>query len=452
MTFNWPTTGFTGTEVEAFETAYKELAESIYEDYNKGRTDINYLKAPYRQQENIREFLEYGLLYSAFIVKQRAGNSGPGTDFILGSSPRSQLLPHQQGNEDKKTIMRNLGCILESKAMEDCYKQNQENDPGLPDLDWEDGGMRPDNHGDNDDYLDPLLDLLEEDPHPSCVGFLDKWDASAAAKAAAEEFLLNWPQTALAWLMSRLVMKMKVMASGSLSNDPDSVAGALVYLFMVRYLEGIGGVLTKEYINDTIPHPNAHQIIRKNMADMWREWATCLETHGIDSIWCHDMGSLNDDYGNRTPRWYENTNNAGWGMSPGQKRYTVFFKGTRWHNSFGTCQIITDGTPITQIQGENIKVIRDDYDFRFGWEIARSVGVPGDAFDDSEIKSGVFYTSAQTTPCSAAMSNFESKDSLSEMISYLIRQVIAQDHGTGNGDWEDLAAGTTKPFAIKLEW
>ena len=44
MALTFPTTGFTGTEVEAFETAYKELAEAIYTEYGEYIDDetVNY--------------------------------------------------------------------------------------------------------------------------------------------------------------------------------------------------------------------------------------------------------------------------------------------------------------------------------------------------------------------------------------------------------------------------
>ena len=62
MTFNWPTTGFTGTEVEAFETAYKELADEIVIAYDKGINGVgisqNNLKLPYRNIHDLKLFLE----------------------------------------------------------------------------------------------------------------------------------------------------------------------------------------------------------------------------------------------------------------------------------------------------------------------------------------------------------------------------------------------------------
>ena len=99
MTFNWPTTGFTGTEVEAFETAYKELAEKIISTYNvqsnptreyptsggfnrfiNGDTlPTSFLYPPYKNGDLMEFLLQEAFLYASFIIKQRAGNTGPGT-------------------------------------------------------------------------------------------------------------------------------------------------------------------------------------------------------------------------------------------------------------------------------------------------------------------------------------------------------------------------------------
>ena len=102
MTFNWPDIPFSGTEVDAFVAEYKALAQSIYDEWdddgdlrvydlseNNRELPVPRSKAPFRRRKTIKILLENGLLYAAFIVKQRAGNSGPGTDFDLGNSPLS---------------------------------------------------------------------------------------------------------------------------------------------------------------------------------------------------------------------------------------------------------------------------------------------------------------------------------------------------------------------------
>ena len=58
MTFNWPTTGFTGTEVEAFETAYKELAQEIMNRYDNANVIKADLLTPYRNSYLMQIFLQ----------------------------------------------------------------------------------------------------------------------------------------------------------------------------------------------------------------------------------------------------------------------------------------------------------------------------------------------------------------------------------------------------------
>ena len=135
MSFTWPEIPFTGAEVEAFVTAYKQLAEAIYNDWDNdpyhiysfpvdendnGGETISRLKAPFRRKATIKILLEYGLVYAAFIVKQRAGNSGPGTDFDLGNSP----LAPQLSSQERLQLFKDLGCVFTKEAMECAYGKN----------------------------------------------------------------------------------------------------------------------------------------------------------------------------------------------------------------------------------------------------------------------------------------------------------------------------------------
>jgi hypothetical protein len=86
MSFTWPEIPFTGAEVEAFVIAYKELVESIYANWD-GESLAAYqdypgyagsqLKEPFTNKETVKKLMESGLLYAAFIMKQRSGGSGP---------------------------------------------------------------------------------------------------------------------------------------------------------------------------------------------------------------------------------------------------------------------------------------------------------------------------------------------------------------------------------------
>lgn len=116
MTFNWPTTGFTGTEVEAFETAYKELAEEIintFTNLTQKYDNVSKLYPPYQSVDLMKVLLEEGLIYSSFIIKQRANNSGGGTNFDFSASPFASTL----SETEFALFLKNAGCILDRKSV-----------------------------------------------------------------------------------------------------------------------------------------------------------------------------------------------------------------------------------------------------------------------------------------------------------------------------------------------
>ena len=120
MTFNWPNIPFQGTEVTAFANAYKELAEAILDDYYDDLGpfgDIGELEVPYVEKAVVKELLEQGILYASFIIQQRSGTSGPGTDFVLGNSPFDISDPNLESS-----VLRSLGCKWDE--MEASYQNN----------------------------------------------------------------------------------------------------------------------------------------------------------------------------------------------------------------------------------------------------------------------------------------------------------------------------------------
>lgn len=156
MSFNWPEIPFTGAEVEAFVNAYKGLAEYIYDEFENYMYTLE-SKAPYTNRESLKQLLESGLVYSSFIIQQRSGSSGPGTDFNLGNSPHRPQLSDPQ----KEWVLKNIGCVFDPDSMKDAWKNNglpgnpplfgDANDPlGNPASDdWGDG------NGDPKDEKDP---------------------------------------------------------------------------------------------------------------------------------------------------------------------------------------------------------------------------------------------------------------------------------------------------------
>ena len=108
MSFTWPTVPYQGSEVTAFAAAYKELAEEILGDYYDDLGpfgDIGKLEMPYVEKSVVKDLLEEGILYASFIIQQRSGTTGPGTDFVLGNSPIDISDPDLQPE-----VIRLLGC------------------------------------------------------------------------------------------------------------------------------------------------------------------------------------------------------------------------------------------------------------------------------------------------------------------------------------------------------
>ena len=131
MSFTWPEIPFQGTEVTAFADAYKELAEAVLDEYFDGGGPTGQaaeLESPYVEKSVVKELLQEGILYACFIIQQRSGVSGPGTDFILGNSPTDisdlNLRPE---------IIRLLGCKW--NEMGEAYGDNIKcrNAPDVPD-------------------------------------------------------------------------------------------------------------------------------------------------------------------------------------------------------------------------------------------------------------------------------------------------------------------------------
>ena len=172
MTFNWPDIPFNGNEVSTFVDAYKELGDAILDQWDK-KVFPRELHAPFTNKDTVKELIQAGLVYSSFIIQQRAGVAGPGTDFDLGNSPTP--IPLDIG--ERIEFYQDLGCVWDPEKMGDSWEEantrfpNPEPLPGGSDGPPEELLDRtfpndPDNPNDNDPYNPDNPEKCPEKPCP----------------------------------------------------------------------------------------------------------------------------------------------------------------------------------------------------------------------------------------------------------------------------------------------
>jgi len=472
MSFNWPDIPFSGTEVDAFVVEYKALAESILNDYDEYSTTVQtveteidkiILKSPYREKENIKLYLESALVYAAFIVKQRAGNSGPGTDFDLNNSPlKTDISGRSQ--EEKIKILEALGCIGDNEQMGKSYIENYENDP--------DGELPPPSDPNIRNALD---DFGKRQPDSNCqdfVGILFKHKRD-------EEELPNCFTQLLA----------------DLGHTGSRVLGwlfALQYGLAARYIKGTGGVVQNDEF-DGIGASSGIVLDSISASEKFRIETKNVMISARKTNYTNFMGQI------RPPSKFSGyavnliaSDASAYGV-PGGRVWQVSSESQLGglKNVFGDFIVITDGNEtiaidssmaeydtsgfyspqhgrectverpcrdwdtetgkayITSMSYSNIKQIRDDYDFDYGFELRRNQegdGLPGDSFDNDQIESGPLFETSTSTPC-------EASDNTSGPAG-TVRRLVANNHGTGRterGDYQDEPC-KGKPFAIKLTY
>ena len=245
MTFNWPDIPFSGTEVDAFVVEYKALAQAIIDDYDDRRVNLTNVKLPFQRREDVKIFLEYGLTYAAFIVKQRAGNSGPGGDFQLGNSPLSLILPPLM----KKRLWEDSGPNSDDNARKECFENNQNgNNP--------DGSNDPDsgeNLGPLEWYAGEVGKGIADTTTGNCPPFLNNWknieDENREGRCIAR--LLA---TFLAGPFSQALRFFRI-----------TYLSAFTYSLVKRYIFGVGGVYTLSNLASEV-NSNAPTWIREDIA------------------------------------------------------------------------------------------------------------------------------------------------------------------------------------------
>ena len=454
MTFNWPDVPFSGTEVDAFVAEYKSFAQDVLDSYDSWgtNTDGNAIAGaysppgnvighhlPYHTKENLKVYLESALVYSAFVVKQRAGNLGPGTNFTLGNSPLNVELDEPQ----TKRLNEKLNCDWADGEFEMCFGGDGPppnfNPPGGPPPEIEDnagppGGDAPppdDPDPDDPDPDDPDPDGPDapEDPNKEwekedCLLKIDNW---AGEGTVGSEFVKN------AFNFAVKVIVEAFATVGRLGDVGLLYAGQLLR----HYINGSGTTWTKVYAG-------TKSLIENYMNG--KEFKQTVVTPAMRTAW---------------------------GMSETDRAYAVDFAGIGYFAfAFGTATIITDGGETqttkgvlnhvygTDWQNANIKRLVDDYDFFYGWEVIRSY--TGDDFpgmDVVTIKGGRYYCpenyddpintipdNTADTPCEALAKVDETNG-----LDRVIRAPVAIAHPGGCIPFDDARSFVTgKPFGVNL--
>ena len=331
MTFNWPDIPFSGTEVDAFVTEYKALAQAIIDEYEIDNRKVmiidkieRYIEEPYRDINFLKELLEGGLLYASFIIKQRSGGTGPGTDFVIGNSPFLDSLNNQQ----RLALFNMLGCVFTKDGMVDAFNYNANFlSGGIPRSQLAERLIDEVLAGAPEDY--PYIDNQE----PTTF-FEDLWNTFIGVDDSP---LLEWTNVGL--LLQRLWFSTGNKATAKI---PD---------FMDKYLYGDGSQVTE---NDFTSEELAD--LKKAIEEPFDKGGTIRDPAGS---------------GQRVPRVEEFTPSSqqqfDFNMQAGDKAYTVRFYHTTLELLLGTAVIIKDSNG-------NTKSVHDDYDFVYGNEADRSDG------------------------------------------------------------------------------
>lgn len=359
MTFNWPDIPFTGEEVEAFANAYKELAEAIYDDYqvngDVGKA-FNDLKMPYRDSEVIKVLLEEGILYGCFIIQQRSGSIGPGTDFNLNNSPFRREFSGQQIEK----LVKNLGCIYTSGGMSKSWEKNREKDPSLNDPN---NRFNPDGSPNLDDVVGDLIKILADeskgDPEKlNLEQFFDSLRQKQTGDVTAwENFLISLFEIINSFNPFRNIIATAVR--GYLGDDGTPITNSS---------------LSQEQINDL-------ETEIKRLLD--RQRAVWPINSGVPGVPASGRGG--PPFVDVTSQYNEIQKQA-FNFQPGDKIVLFSTYGTSLELLLGIVTAVVDSNG-------NVKSIHDDFDFRYGYEINRSGTnqIPGSPYNQNQRVNGPLW-------------------------------------------------------------
>ena len=414
MSFNWPDVPFSGTQVDAFVVAYKAFAQEVLDAYDTEFYDaahsVEYIRLPYMTKENVKIYLEKALVYSAFVIKQRAGESGPGTDFELGNSPMNIELPPGEAG----SLLKKLGCTWDNDSFDICFENGDNDNPDdkklapsdpPPEVDDVADGAADDGDGDGPD----------DDDCPKTLSNYRGGGPKATNNGQSPDKSLLW-QTYVAVLKGAGLAVLAIPGIGSLWTTGDMLG---------HYLGGSGTTYTGAgFVNPTLGS-EINSYVNKYSASYVTE--------------------LNPSSAAR----------SAYGMDANDKMYSVDFYGYLWLASgFGTATIITDGSEnnVGNIIGNisYVKQIFDDYDFLYAYTIIRNSGLPGLPLEeDDSIESGLYLCNEQEqrTVCGAlSLGDFTG-------VQYIVRLPVAEAHGDGCVPFqEERAQDTGKPFPVRIQF
>lgn len=329
MTLVFPPTPFSGTD--SFESAYKALAESIWDDLQNLKIDKSPYAAFYRDHNVMKELLQSGLKYSSFIIQQRSGG-GVGSDFNVGSSPALITL-----NRD---YLKLLGCSFIPQCMMSAWMgtvfANPEEYPELI------------KYGSNE--FGAMWDLVYAIVDDDIDRYMDTYENLGVQRNGIQSALLN------AWNFAM-----------ALPGLPTSL--------------GLSGILLSNYLNGTGDTFSETSLTAQQLSNLEAEINLWLDSA--------EGKTYKDKNGNDIPHVKDVTTpdllNT-YGGDSTDKVVMVNFKygsGDSLHTAFGRATLVTDSSG-------NVKKVIDDYDFYMGWEVDRTAdgSAPGSPISDDIVVTG----------------------------------------------------------------
>ena len=427
MSFNWPDVPFSGTQVDAFVVAYKAFAQEVLDAYSTQfygeENSIEYLHLPYMTRENMRIYLEKALIYSTFVIKQRAGESGPGTDFELGNSPMNVELPPGEA----ESLLKKMGCTWDNDSFDICFENGDNDNP-----DDNTAGLPPPYPPEIDDTKDGPPDDSNPDDPPGpdddepddCPEYLSNY--RGGGKNATNNG--QTPDKSAIW--GAYVTILKTVGAGLLITGRGSMwtSGDM----LDHYLKGSGSQYT------------GASFVRPTLG---------VEINGYINQFRNSSNHVSE----LNP---SNSTRSAYGMSANDKMYFVDFHGYLWlASAFGRATVITDGSEnnVGSIIGNisYVKQVIDDYDFKYAFSIIRNSGLAGLPLeDDDEIKSGELLcpeehgqSGDQRTVCGALTGGGFSG------LQYAVRLPVAEAHGDGCRNFNEAQSNETgKPFPVRIQF